>query len=43
MKKVLFIISILAFVSFDTFAQPSNDECSGAIDLGVIAAPPACG
>lgn len=32
MKKITFII-ILILSSFDAFAQPANDDCTGAIDL----------
>ena len=41
MKSIYLIISLF-LISFVSFAQPANDECSGAIDLGTLPTPNAC-
>ncbi|HWY33106.1 MAG TPA: hypothetical protein VNX68_00585, partial [Nitrosopumilaceae archaeon] len=41
MKNYLITV-IGCFVSILTFAQPSNDDCSGAINIGTLPTPPMC-
>ena len=43
MKKILLVISMLFIRCIITFAQPANDDCSGAISLGTLPTPPPCG
>lgn len=42
MKKIAFTL-ILSITSLYSFAQPTNDDCTGAIDLGSLPTPNTCG
>ncbi len=41
--KNLYLTTLLSILTFTTFAQaPSNDDCTGAIDLGTLPTPNGC-
>ncbi|MGZ3904018.1 MAG: hypothetical protein ACXVC6_10000, partial [Bacteroidia bacterium] len=41
--KNIFYFTAIALFSFSAFSQPVNDNCSGAISLGTLGNPAACG
>ncbi len=41
-KSILFILISVLLLSHNSFAQPANDDCSGAINIGTLPAPAAC-
>lgn len=42
MKKLIFLLSFITAISTQAFAQPANDNCSGATNLGNLPTPGAC-
>ena len=42
MKNKSLLVLIVSFFTFSVFAQPANDGCSGAINLGTLPTPGAC-
>ncbi len=43
MKKIiLLIVALISFISKDAFAQPANDNCATAQNIGTLPAPAAC-
>ncbi|MFN5030779.1 MAG: gliding motility-associated C-terminal domain-containing protein [Flavobacteriia bacterium] len=40
--KSIFLTATLFLLSFSSFAQPANDECSGATNLGTLPTPGSC-
>ena len=42
LRLTTFVLSCLLFFSFNTFAQPVNDDCANAIDFGTLPTPGAC-
>lgn len=42
MKKLYFILSLLLTISFAAFAQPANDNCNTATNLGSLPNPGTC-